>query len=68
MVADDINEGDMDLYIKQSFQETIKDTFQDEIADSFIRLFDLCGGLQIDIEKTYQIQTRIQFKKRVQTR
>lgn len=51
MAADDINEGDMDLYIKQSFQETIKDTFQDEIADSLIRLFDLCGGLQIDIEK-----------------
>ena len=51
MAADDINEGDMDLYVKQSFQETIKDTFQDEIADSMIRLFDLCGGLRIDIEK-----------------
>jgi NTP pyrophosphatase (non-canonical NTP hydrolase) len=51
MAADDINEGDMDLYVYQSFQETIKDTFQDEIADSFIRLFDLVGGLQIDIEK-----------------
>lgn len=51
MSADDINEEDMDLYVYQSFQETIKDTFQDEIADSFIRLFDLVGGLQIDIEK-----------------
>ena len=39
MAADDINEGDMDLYIKQSFQENIKDTFQDEIADSLFALF-----------------------------
>lgn len=28
-----------------------KDTFEDEIADVFIRLFDLCGELNIDIEK-----------------
>lgn len=28
-----------------------KDTFEDEIADTFIRLFDLAGGLGIDIEK-----------------
>ena len=25
--------------------------FKEEIADTFIRLFDLCGGLKIDIEK-----------------
>ncbi len=31
----------------------IKDTanFKEEIADAFIRLFDLCGGLGIDIEE-----------------
>lgn len=29
----------------------IKDTFEDEIADSFIRLFDLCHKMDIDIEK-----------------
>ena len=58
MSADDINEEDMDLYIFQSFQETIKDTFQDEIADSFIRLFDLCGGLGIDIEKHIDLKLR----------
>jgi len=51
MEADDIKESDMDYYIKQSFEFNIKDTFQDEIADTLIRLFDLCGGLQIDIEK-----------------
>ena len=33
------------------FERSIKDTFEDEIADVFIRLFDLCGYLGIDIEK-----------------
>ncbi|MBU3758374.1 MAG: hypothetical protein FGM27_00365 [Candidatus Omnitrophica bacterium] len=28
-----------------------KDTFEDELADTAIRLFDLCGGLGIDLEK-----------------
>ncbi len=27
-----------------------KENFKEEIADAFIRLFDLCGGLKIDIE------------------
>ena len=26
------------------------DNFREELADAFIRLFDLCGGLNIDIE------------------
>ena len=33
------------------FEEKWKDTFSDEICDTFIRLFDMCGGLGIDIEK-----------------
>lgn len=33
------------------FETYIKDTFEDEIADAFIRLLDLCGYLNIDIEK-----------------
>ncbi|MFH1201368.1 MAG: nucleotide pyrophosphohydrolase [Candidatus Omnitrophota bacterium] len=28
-----------------------KENFNEEIADTFIRLFDLCGGLKIDVEK-----------------
>lgn len=28
-----------------------KENFKEEIADVFIRLFDLCGYLEIDIEK-----------------
>ena len=41
-------EGELDV---EKFKEKVKDTFEDEIADAFIRLFDLCGYLNIDIEK-----------------
>jgi NTP pyrophosphatase (non-canonical NTP hydrolase) len=32
------------------YKKTYKDTFQAEMADTFIRLFDLCGYLNIDID------------------
>ena len=28
-----------------------EENFKEELADTFIRLFDLCGGLKIDIQK-----------------
>ena len=40
-----------DRDFKSAFELLNKDTFEDEIADVFIRLGDLCGGLGIDIEK-----------------
>lgn len=48
----------MDLDEKEVFEECIKDTFEDEIADAIIRLFDLCGYLNIDIERNikYKMQ------------
>lgn len=36
---------------KTEFESKIKNTFEDEIADTIIRLFDLAGGLNIDIQK-----------------
>ena len=36
-----------------------KDTFEDELADTAIRLFDLCGGLGIDLER--QIEWKMNF-------
>ena len=33
------------------FKNQIKDTFEDELADAVIRIFDMCGGLGIDIGK-----------------
>lgn len=36
---------------KLAFEGNIKDTFEDEIADVIIRIFDLCGKMDIDIMK-----------------
>jgi len=35
---------------KHEFENHVKNSFEDEIADTVIRLFDLCGGLGIDLE------------------
>src|SRR5688572_12698121 len=35
---------------KYAFEKSMKDTFEDEVADSIIRLLDLCGRMDIDIE------------------
>lgn len=34
---------------KTEFEQNIKDKFEDEIADAFIRILDLAGGLGIDL-------------------
>lgn len=41
---------------KSAFERTIKDTFEDEIADAFMRLMDLCGEYNIDIEKHIRLK------------
>jgi NTP pyrophosphatase (non-canonical NTP hydrolase) len=46
---------------KQNYGLEKKDTFEDEIADVMIRLCDLCGELNIDIEK--QIEWKINHNK-----
>jgi NTP pyrophosphatase (non-canonical NTP hydrolase) len=52
------NRGEMLMLIVTELAEAMeayrmqdKENFNEEIADTFIRLFDLCGGLKIDIEK-----------------
>lgn len=40
------------------FQDKIKSSFEDEIADVAIRLFDLCGGLGIDLEKHIELKMK----------
>lgn len=35
----------------ESYRNRDDENFKEEIADTFIRLFDLCGGLDIDIER-----------------
>ena len=46
---------------KTAFEEGIKDTFEDEIADAFLRLMDLCGAMNIDIEK--HIRMKAEYNK-----
>lgn len=43
----------------QRFKDNVKDTFEDEIADACIRLFDLAGGLNIDLE--YHILCKLRY-------
>ena len=46
------------LVWKSKFEDNIKSTFQDEIADVAIRLFDLCGGMGIDLEKHIEMKMK----------
>ncbi len=43
-----------DANFKYAFEKNMKDTFEDEVADSIIRLLDLCGKRNIDIEAHIQ--------------
>lgn len=50
-----INDSDF----KSNFEAIAKDTFEDELADSIIRLLDLVGKLNIDIE--YHISQKMRY-------
>lgn len=51
----DVVQGDKsDSWFKIAFERRMKDTFEDEIADSIIRLLDLCAKCNIDIETHIQ--------------
>lgn len=41
------------------FESSVKDTLEDELADSIIRILDLCGYLKIDIGK--HIELKMQY-------
>jgi len=45
LIVSELSEA-MEAYRKQDHEN-----FNEELADTFIRLFDLCGGLGVDIEK-----------------
>jgi len=50
--------GSEGFHFDYTFETEIKDTFEDEIADTVIRIFDLCGGLGIDLEKHIELKMR----------
>ena len=37
-------------YFKKEFERTVKNSFEDELADVIIRVMDLCGAKNIDID------------------
>ena len=43
------------------FQQCIKDTFEDEIADTVIRILDMCEGFGIDLER--HIVLKLEYNK-----
>lgn len=43
---------------KESFEKYVKSSFEDEIADVAIRLFDLCGGLDVDLKKHIELKMK----------
>ena len=47
-----------DTQFKTWFNAHVKDTFEDEVADAIIRLLDLCGYLEINIEKHIEAKLR----------
>lgn len=46
---------------KLAFEYNVKDSFEDELADTVIRILDLCGAKGIDIEK--HIQLKLQYNR-----
>jgi NTP pyrophosphatase (non-canonical NTP hydrolase) len=50
-----------EVAFKLFFEDQVKDSFQDEIADALIRILDLCGGLDIDIE--YFIEQKLRYNR-----
>lgn len=65
LIVSELGEA-IEAHRTQNFGIGRKDTFEDEIADTAIRLFDLCGGLGIDLEK--QMAWKISFNQRRKTR
>lgn len=47
------------LVFKNAFEAYVKDSFEDEMADAIIRMFDLCGGLNIDID--WHIEQKLKY-------
>lgn len=49
---------DSPLSFKHEFEKHVKNSVEDEIADTFIRLLDVCAHYQIDIEKHIDLKVK----------
>lgn len=43
---------------KELFEKEVKNTVEDELADALIRILDMCGWLNIDIEKHTELKMK----------
>lgn len=50
--------GESESQDKSTFEFFVKDTFEDELADAVIRIADLCGYLNIDLESHIKAKMR----------
>jgi len=55
---EDLSRPIKDLYFPDSFEYAVKNTVEDELADVIIRVLDMCGGLEIDIEKHVELKMK----------
>lgn len=49
---------DLGESLSEAFEHHVKDTFEDEIADTIIRLLDLCGAMNINIDKYVEMKMK----------
>ena len=45
-------------YESGAFERLIKDSYEDEISDTIIRLLDLCGYMNIDIDRHVELKMK----------
>ena len=45
----------------QWFEKNVKDTFEDEMADTVIRILDICGAMDIDLE--WHINQKLKYNR-----
>ena len=52
------SEIDSGIDFRTAFKNHIKDTLQDELSDAVIRICDMCGYLNIDLEKHIELKMK----------
>lgn len=60
LIVSELSEA-LEAHRKDHFGYEQKDTFEDEIADTLLRIFDMCEGMDIDIER--QLKWKLEFNK-----
>lgn len=57
--CDNIDTQNEQAYFRQEFEVSVKNSFEDELADVVIRVMDLCGAMNIDID--WHIEQKMKY-------